>query len=154
MDYLTAGVIIAAIISCSILGKSLVQNKYNDTTKNKYKELLDLEKQTTSKWKTLYQQQKGKNGQLLRGPTLPEDTDASNFEESIPQLIENAKSLPLPPWIKGILNTPGAAKWITDLAKQYPEQAKQFIGGFITTPQLETAQSEDRQQLTVPGEFA
>lgn len=154
MDYITAAVMIISVISCSILGRTLVQNKYNDTTKGKYRELLDLEKQTAAKWKTLYQQQKGKNGQLLRGPTLPEDTDPEDFEKSIPMLIENAKNLPLPPWIKGVLNTPGASKWISDLAKQYPNQAKQFISSFISSPQLGDTQSQDQQQITVPGESA
>lgn len=109
---------------------------------------------SAGKWKTLYQQQKGKNGQLLRGPTLPEDADPEDIEKAIPMLLENAKSLPLPGWIKGIINTPGAAKWITDLAKQYPEQAKQFLSGFISPPNTEAAGPEDRQQLAVPGESA
>lgn len=154
MDYITAAVLSIAIIAGSILGKSWVASRTNEMSKVKYKELLDLEKLSSDKWRKLYQSAKGKYSQMLAGPTLDESADPKDFAKSIPQLIQNAKGLPLPPFLKNIINIPGVDKYLVQLAEQYPEQAQQFIGAFIQSPSTETGQSESKQQPELLSELA
>ena len=121
-------VILALIVGC-MLGFYYLKTRQNTPRHLKQRavdldELLKMKTKESNKWKGRYNSRNA-------GPVVAEnDGKEADLETVIPQLardyVKNA-----PTWLKPILQNEATMKWVVQLAKDHPDEAKQFLGKFI-----------------------
>jgi len=92
-----------------------------------YEALIKLEKQEVNRWKGRYNARNA--GPRIEKSSKTEEEEL-DLEKIIPQLAQNY--LPnAPSWLKPLIQDPEALKYLIQLGKEHPEQAKSLLGRFI-----------------------
>ena len=121
------GVIVAGFCVLYYLKTRLHGRKFLEEQVIDYEALIKLEKQEVNRWK-------GKYNARNIGPKIEKSVkngeEELDLEKIIPQLAQNY--LPnAPTWLKPLIQDPEALRYLIQLAKEHPEQAKSLLGRFI-----------------------
>ncbi len=100
-------------------------------TPKRYKEQLTDQDEIIKGLKTQIKQWKGKFHARNNPPTVSNEIQESeDLEKILPDLAQNYAPH-APNWLKPLLQDPEIIKWAVGLAKEHPEQAKNWLGKFV-----------------------
>ncbi len=125
-----------------------IRSRTKTTAFNK-QQIKDKDEEIKS-WKHKFNVTKGqysrmKNGEIVDEQAVEHITKSENVADAIPDLLNNAANF-LPKQLSFIAKNPQIQGWLKTLAKEHPDEAKQFLGKYL--PKISEVVSSREQTVS------